>query len=227
MSCLGRIQLEPFVGLLNMVVGMMTYLSLSVVLMGDSLKLMKFGFSERTVSLPKFIWPHAYTSELSSVTTLLPIILLQPGVGSLCLAGNRLIEASSGLAFLAYCRMMDRLGTSIFWLHLVIEYAEGPIPVRTWVVVLGGILTVFLSTGFSPLAFFQFITGGSLRTPTVLHIALMMISLCRTLRTACKSPLLVVNPSVVVWLTRGMMPWMIAEISLFVNNLCGEFMLVV
>ena len=91
----------------------------------------------------------------------------------------------------------------------------------------GGIPTVFLSTGIGLLAFFQFITGGSLRTLAVLRVAPVTISLWRTARTACKSPLLVVNPSVVVWLTRGMMPWMIAEISLFVNNLCGEFMLVV
>ena len=33
---------------------------------------------------------------------MLPIVLLQPGVGSLCLAGNLLMEASSGSAFLTF-----------------------------------------------------------------------------------------------------------------------------
>ena len=45
--------------------------------------------------------------------------------------------------------------------------------------------------------------------------------------TACKSLLLSATPSSVVRLTKGMKPWMISEISLFVNNLCGEFLLVV
>ena len=122
---------------------------------------------------------------------------------------------------------MDRLGPSIFWLHMLIGEAEGPVLVRTWVVVLGGIPKVFSSTGISPLMSFQFITGGSIRTTAVLRVAPGTISLWRTGRTACKAPLLVATPYVVVWLNGGMMPWMIAEISLFVNNLCGEFSLVV
>ena len=67
-------------------------------------------FSEKTVSLPKFIWLRTYTSALLSVTTLPPIILLQPGVGSLCSSRNKLMEALSSSAFLASCGSMDRLG---------------------------------------------------------------------------------------------------------------------
>ena len=110
------IQLEPFVGLLTLVVGTMTNLSLSLVMTCDSPKLMKFGFLERTVSLPRFIQPYTYTSTILSVTTLLPITSHQVGLESLCLAGNRLMEASSGSAFLASYGMMDYLGPSILWL---------------------------------------------------------------------------------------------------------------
>ena len=91
----------------------------------------------------------------------------------------------------------------------------------------GGIPTVFLSTGIGLLAFFQFITGGYLRSSTVLSVVSMTISLCITVCTACKVPLLVATLSTVVWLTEGMTPWMISGISLFVKNLCREFPLVV
>ena len=53
------------------------------------------------------------------------------------------METSNGSEFLASCRMMDRLGPSIFWIPILIEEAEGPVLVRTLVVVLGVILTVF------------------------------------------------------------------------------------
>ena len=86
---------------------------------------------------------------------------------------------------------------------------------------------MFLSTGIIQFAFFQFITVGSLRTPAVLHIELVKISLWITVHTACKTPILSVTPSVVVWLTRGMTTWIISGISLFVINLCAELLLVV
>ena len=122
---------------------------------------------------------------------------------------------------------MDSLGPSIFWLPMTIGEVEGPVPVRNWVVVLGSITTVFLSTGIGPLASSQFFTGGSLRTPAVLHVKPVTIYLQRTIHTTRKAPLLVVNPSVVVWLTGGITPWTITGIYLFINNLCGEFPLVV
>ena len=93
--------------------------------------------------------------------------------------------------------------------------------------VLGGIPTVFLSRGIFPLAYFQFTTRGSLRTPAALRVATVTISLCRTAHTACKVHSFVATPSVVAWLTGGMTPWMVAGIYLFVNNVCGEFPLVV
>ena len=136
------------------------------------------------------------------------------------------MEVSSGSSFLTSWWIMDRLGPSIFWLHMLIGGTEGPVPVRTWVLVLGGIPTVFLSTWIVPPVSFQFNTGGSLRIPAALHVAPMMTSLCRTAHTACKSLPLFSTPSAVVWLTGGMKPWMIACISLFVNYLCGEFPLV-
>ena len=92
---------------------------------------------------------------------------------------------------------------------------------------MGGIPTVFLSTGIVPPVSFQFTTGGSLRTPAALQVAPVTISLWRTARTACNTLPLVATPSMVVWLTSGMTPWIIAGIYLFINNLCGEFNLVV
>ena len=123
--------------------------------------------------------------------------------------------------FLASYGMMDRLGPSIFWLPMLIGGTEGPVLVRTWFVVLEDIATVFLSTRIVPLVSLQFVTGGSLRTPAVLRVAPVTISVWRTALTACRALLLVAIPSEVVWLTGGMTRWMIAGISLYVNNLCG------
>ena len=123
--------------------------------------------------------------------------------------------------------MMYRLGISIFWLPMINRGIEGPVPVQTWVVVLGGIPTVFLSTLIVPSVYFQFTTIGSLRIPAVLHDAPVTICLHRTATTACRALPLFATPSAVVWLTNGMTPWMISGISLFINNLCGEFPLVV
>ena len=41
---------------------------------------------------------------------------------------------------------MDRLGLSTFWILMIIGGTEGPVPVQTSLLVLGGIPTVFLST---------------------------------------------------------------------------------
>ena len=182
---------------------------------------MKFGLTERTVSLPKFIQLRAWTSALDSMVNFLLIILLQVGVGYLCLEGIILMEALSVLALLTYWGMMYCLGPSIFCLPVLIGGTEGTVPVQTGVVVLGGIPKVSLSCGIGPLVSFQFTTRGSLITPAALRVAPMTISLWRTARTAWKSLPLVATPSAVVWLTGGMTTGMIAEISWFVNNLCG------
>ena len=122
---------------------------------------------------------------------------------------------------------MERLGPSIFWLPMIIEGTEGPVPVQTWILVLGGITMVFLSTGIVPPVSFQFTTGGSLRKPAALRVAPVTIFLWRTACTACNALPLVATPSTVVSLTGRMTPCMITRISLFVNNLCGDFPLVV
>ena len=122
---------------------------------------------------------------------------------------------------------MGRLGPSIFWLPMLIGGTEGPVSVQNGVVALEGIPTVFLSHGIGPLASFQFTTRGYLRTPAALSVMPVEISLWRTVRTSCKTLSLVVTPSEVLWLTGRMTLWMIARISLFVNNFCGEFPFVV
>ena len=161
------------------------------------------------------------------LVSLVPITLLQLGAGSLCWEGILLMEPSSGSEFLTSWGMMDRHGPSIFYLSMLFVGTEFPVPVLTGVVVLGGITMVFLSTGIGPLAPFQFTTGGSFRTPAALHVTPMTISLCRTARTACKYLPLVATPSTVVCLTGRIMTGIIAGISRFVNNLYGEFTLVV
>ena len=123
--------------------------------------------------------------------------------------------------------MMERVGPSIFWLPMLIGDTEVPVPIRTWVVILGGILTVFLSIVIFPAVYFQYTTVGSLGTAAALHVAPVTISLSRTSHTTCKAHPLVATPAMVVWSTSRMTPCMITGISLFVNNLCGLFPLVV
>ena len=123
--------------------------------------------------------------------------------------------------------MLARLGPSIFWIHMLIWGLEGPVSVQTEVVALRLSTTVFLSCVIVPHASFHFTTGGSLRTPAALRVSPVMISLWRTTHTACKTLPLVATPSTVVWLNGGVTPCMISGISLFINNLCGKFALVV
>ena len=137
------------------------------------------------------------------------------------------MEASSGSAFLASCGIMDSLGPSIFWLCMLIGGGRGSSTSQNLSIGSGGYSDNFLSTGIGLLAYLQFFTRGSLRTPAVLRVASVTISLWRTVCTACKAPILAVTPSMVLYLTGGMTPWMIDRISLFVNNLCGEFLLLV
>ena len=49
----------------------------------------------------------------------------------------------------------------------------------------------------------------------------------RIICTACKVPPLAATPSVVVWLIDGMTTGMIYGMSRLINNLCGEFLLLV
>ena len=158
---------------------------------------------------------------------LLPMNLIQVGVGYLCLEGIISMEALTGLEFLTSLGMMAPLGSPIFWLPMLISGAEGPVPVRTGVVDLGEILMVFLSCGISPPASFQFTTRLSLRTLVELRLVHVTIYLWRTERTACKALPLGATPYMVILLTGGMMTGIIAGIYRFVNNLCGEFPLIV
>ena len=74
--------------------------SLCVVSTGDSPKSMKFGLSERMLSLTRLIKLGAYMLATDSLVNLLPITLLQIGVGFLYLEEIPLMEASSGSVFL-------------------------------------------------------------------------------------------------------------------------------
>ena len=75
----------------------------------------KFGLSVKTASLLKFIRKRKLTSALDSLVNLRPITLLKIGVRSLSLAGNPLMEESSGLASLIHWGPMIPLGLIITW----------------------------------------------------------------------------------------------------------------
>ena len=130
------------------------------------------------------------------------------------------------MVFLTFWGQIDPLGLPISWSLIQIGGAEVPVPVRILVVDLGDTLKVFISIGISLLAKFQFTTGRSLKTRAALGAAPVKISSNRTVRKSCKAVPHVKTPYAIVWWTRGITPWMIAGISLFANNLCGEFLLV-
>ena len=140
---------------------------------------------------------------------------------------NWWIEALIGWVFLTLWGKIDPLGLPIFWILMRIGGAEVSVPIITWVVLLGNTQTVFISIGISQFAYFQFTTGRSLKTCAALGIVLVTISSKWTVCNTCKSPPLVETSSPVAWWTGGMISWTIAGISLFTNNLCWEFPLVV
>ena len=205
----------------------MTDLILSSLLAGDSPKSMKVGLSVMTKLRLKSIPEQELTSALLSETVLQPITLLKMGVRCPCMGENKLMVVLNGWAFLTLWGPLDLLGLPISWILMRIGGAKVPVPVRTWVVTLEDTLTVFISIWIGLLVTFQFTTGGSLKTCAALDSAPMTISSKRTVRTPCKAPPHSETPSAVSWWTVGMTPWIIAGTSLFANNLCGEFPLVV
>ena len=122
---------------------------------------------------------------------------------------------------------MDRLGLTIYWLPILVGETKGPVPIRTGVVVPGGISTVFLSRGIVLPVSFQFTTRGSLKTRAALRAASVTIYIERTVCTACKVPPLSATPTTFVCLARGMTTRMISRMSRLINNFCGEFSSVV
>ena len=122
---------------------------------------------------------------------------------------------------------MEPLGLPISWLPILVGETKGPTPIRTGLVNLGGVLTVFPSRGIVLSVSLQFTTGGSLKTPAALRTASVTISFKRIVHTAWIVPPLIATPSVVFWLINRMMTGMISGMSRLINNLCGEFPLVV
>ena len=104
---------------------------------------------------------------------------------------------------------------------------EGPAPIRTGIVNTGGVPTLFLSRGIVPSMSFQFTTIGSLKTRAALRAVSVTISFKRIVCWACKVPSLSATPSTVGGLISGMTTGMISGMSQLINNLCGEFLLVV
>ena len=125
-------------------------------------------------------------SALDFSDNLRPITLLQFFARSLCLAELPLMEVSNVWAFLISSGTMYRLGPSISWLLMVVGETEAPAPIRTGVVNLGEVPTVFPSHGIVLSVSFQFNTGGSLKTLAALCAASVTNYFDRTVRTACK-----------------------------------------
>ena len=120
-----------------------------------------------------------------------------------------------------------RINMPISWILIRIGSTEVPVPVKNWVLALGDTPGVFISIVIGLLATLQFTTKGSLKTRSALGAAPVKIPFDRTICTPRKAPPHIETPYTVDWWTGGMTSWMIAGIFLFVNNLCGEFTLVV
>ena len=77
-------------------------LSLSGMLVGDSLKSTKFGILATTVLRRKYIPQRELTFALFSATVLRLITLLKTGVGGPSSGENRVMDFLNGLAFLTF-----------------------------------------------------------------------------------------------------------------------------
>ena len=109
---------------------------------------------------------------------------------------------------------MDRLGLPISWLPILFWDTKGLVPIRTGVVALWGITTVFLSHG---VVLPMYLKRAALRATPV------KFSLATTIRTACKVTPLAATLYTVVWLDSGVTTGMFFGMSQLINILCGEF----
>ena len=114
---------------------------------------------------------------------------------------------------------MDPLGLKMSWLPILDEKIEGQAPIRSGVVNLGGVSTLFPSHGIIMSMSFQFTTVGYLKTRAVLRAASVTISFELIVRTTCKVPPLAVTPPTI----GGMMTGMISGMIWLINNVEENF----
>ena len=136
------------------------------------------------------------------------------------------MKVSNGWSFLTYWGMMDRLGLSISCLHMIFGETEGPAPIQTGVVNLGGVLMVFPYHGIVLSVSLHFTTVWSFKSHASMYATLVTISFKIIVRHACKVPPLAATPSSVIWLISGMTTGKISRMSRLINSLCGEFSVV-
>ena len=156
-----------------------------------------------------------------------PITLLKMGVGCPCLAGNRIMEGSSGSAFLASCVMMDRLGLTISCVPVCVGDSEVLLKVGLLIVNLAVDTAVLTSCGVELSLPIQIISLGVRKMHAPLRAVSVTISFRSTVLHTPKVSRIYGTYSVTSWSIGQIAPWMIFGTNQFFNNFCEIFLLVV
>ena len=134
---------------------------------------------------------------------------------------------SNGWASLIHWGPMDPLGLMISWLLVLIGEPVVLPPIRTGEANLVDPMSVLPSRGVVPSVPCRLASAGVCKSCAALHNASVTISFKRIVWHACKFSSLPAASSVIVWSIGGIAAGMISGMSLLINNLCGEFLLVV
>ena len=164
---------------------------------------------------------------LSSGTVLGPITLLKIGVGCPCTAGNWLIEASSGSAFLASSGMMDRLGMKIYCVPVRVGELEVLMKFGLYRVILAINTAVFTPRGVEPSLSVLLTSLGVQKMCAPLRTASATISFGSIIWYAPKVSRIPFTSSMMIWSIGQIVHWMISGKNRFFNHFCGKLPLVV
>ena len=122
---------------------------------------------------------------------------------------------------------MDPLGLIISWLPFVIREPVVLPPIQTGEVNLVYPMSVFLSHGLVLSMPFRLTSVGVRKTCAALRAVSVTIYFKRIVWRACKVSPLPAASSAIVWSTSGIVTGMISGMSWLINNLRGDFLLVV
>ena len=122
---------------------------------------------------------------------------------------------------------MYPLGLIISWLLVLIGELVVLPPIQTGEANMLDPMAVFLSRGVVPSVPCQLTSAGVRKTCAELRATSVTISLERIVRCACKVSPLPSASSAIIWSIGRIATGMISGMSRLINNLCGEFLLVV
>ena len=133
----------------------------------------------------------------------------------------------NGWAYLLHWGPMDPLGLIIYWLPVLIWELVVLPSIKTGEANLVDPMSVLPSCEVVLYVRFRLRSAGVWKTRTSMCAVSVMISFERIVSQACKiSPLLAAS-STIVWPIEGIATGIIYGMSRLINNLCGEFLLVV